>query len=63
MEGISSGAAASQGNGLCQKASSVAKIITNVPRKAVSRSDSEVAEMTTGTLISSEKGLVSPPVR
>jgi hypothetical protein len=32
------------------------------PRRRVSRSGSDVAEMTTGTVISSEKGLVSPPV-
>ena len=43
--------------------SNVAMITTKPPRIPVSLIDSEVAEMTTGTVISTEKGLVSPPVR
>ena len=36
---------------------------TSEPSSAVMRSGSDVAETTTGTVISSENGLVSPPVR
>jgi hypothetical protein len=38
-------------------------VITSRPRKMVIRQGSDVAEMTTGTVISRENGLVSPPVR
>ena len=37
--------------------------MTSAPSSAVMRSGSEVAEITTGTVSSSENGLVSPPVR
>ena len=37
--------------------------ITSAPSTTVRRSGSDVAEMTTGTVISSENGLVRPPVR
>ena len=38
-------------------------ITTKPPRMPVSLIGSDVAEMTTGTVISTENGLVSPPVR
>ena len=62
MKGMASSAPSYQGSGRWKKASSVAMATTKPPSSAVMRSGSEVAETTTGTAISSEKGLVSPPV-
>ncbi len=62
MNGMASVAPENHGSGRWKNTSTVAMAMTSPPSSAVMRSGSEVAETTTGTVISSEKGLVSPPV-
>jgi hypothetical protein len=62
MIGMVSSVPGNQGSGWWKKARPVAMAMTSAPSIAVQRSGSEVAEMMTGAVIRSAKGLVSPPV-